>query len=67
MDRHPHRTQWSGCSKYKLMEMFDKGLDYCLHNMPETKSVYQYTAECGNGFIDKGEECDCGNAPASVR
>ena len=57
-------THWSQCSKDQLQLSFDVELDYCLHNVPET--VYDSTADCGNGIVDQGEQCDCGNVPASV-
>jgi len=61
----PPATRWSQCSKDELQRSFDIGLDYCLHNVPET--IYDSTPDCGNGIVDQGEECDCGNAPATVR
>jgi len=57
-------TRWSSCSKDQLVKSLDEDLDYCLHNLPET--VNDRVADCGNGIVDPGEQCDCGNAPASV-
>jgi len=65
MDSNPPATHWSQCSKDQLQTSFDIGLDYCLHNIPET--IYDSTPDCGNGIVEQGEECDCGNAPATVR
>ena len=33
------------------------GMDYCLRNKPRT--LFD-SPVCGNGFVEPGEECDCG-------
>ena len=58
-------TRWSKCSKDRLQRTFNDDMDYCLHNIPRT--IYGDTPECGNGIVDQGEDCDCGNVPSSVR
>ena len=59
-DRGPQRyTKWSQCSKTKLKESLARGLGICLDNVPDT----YISAQCGNGIVDDGEQCDCGLAP----
>uniref|UniRef100_A0A3Q3QKV5 ADAM metallopeptidase domain 23a n=1 Tax=Monopterus albus TaxID=43700 RepID=A0A3Q3QKV5_MONAL len=53
--QHPRRFSKCSISDYK--EFLLKGGGSCLFNRP-TK-LFQAT-ECGNGFVEVGEECDCG-------
>ncbi|XP_074642564.1 zinc metalloproteinase-disintegrin-like MTP8 isoform X2 [Tubulanus polymorphus] len=48
---------WSSCSKQYLADAFEVGMDYCLRNKPEKLNAPPL---CGNGFVEEGEQCDCG-------
>ncbi|KAF7277249.1 hypothetical protein GWI33_009006 [Rhynchophorus ferrugineus] len=50
-------THWSSCSLNYLLLAFTHGMDYCLKNKPE--SLFD-SPVCGNGFVEPGEQCDCG-------
>uniref|UniRef100_A0A182YLM7 Uncharacterized protein n=1 Tax=Anopheles stephensi TaxID=30069 RepID=A0A182YLM7_ANOST len=47
---------WSNCSLEQLATAFGRGLHHCLTNRPN----YLAFESCGNGFVEPGEECDCG-------
>ncbi|XP_017046780.1 zinc metalloproteinase-disintegrin-like MTP8 [Drosophila ficusphila] len=50
-------VNWSRCSINQLTISFSQGLDYCLRNKPERLLE---SPTCGNGFVEPGEQCDCG-------
>ncbi|XP_066543708.1 disintegrin and metalloproteinase domain-containing protein 23 isoform X4 [Amia ocellicauda] len=52
-----HTRKFSKCSISDYKEFLLKGGGSCLFNRP-TK-LYEAT-ECGNGYVEVGEECDCG-------
>ncbi|XP_062518538.1 uncharacterized protein LOC134193719 [Corticium candelabrum] len=57
-------TKWSSCSVSSLRRALDSGLGACLFNAP---TQLFGDPVCGNGFVENGEECDCGsNAECSL-
>ncbi|XP_060697963.1 disintegrin and metalloproteinase domain-containing protein 12-like isoform X5 [Hemiscyllium ocellatum] len=56
---YPFPTVFSSCSKKDLDSSLEKGVGMCLFNMPEVKELYG-GQKCGNGYVEEGEECDCG-------
>lgn len=50
-------AHWSSCSLEYLALAFEHGMDYCLRNKPE--ALFD-SPVCGNGFVEEGEQCDCG-------
>ncbi|XP_014487434.1 PREDICTED: disintegrin and metalloproteinase domain-containing protein 12 isoform X2 [Dinoponera quadriceps] len=48
---------WSSCSLEHLTLAFEHGMDYCLRNKPQ--KLFD-SPICGNGFVEPGEQCDCG-------
>lgn len=63
----PHDTSdiihpLSHCTQY-FNDYFDPDYVKCMDNAP---SVRWGDAVCGNGFIEEGEECDCGSSTTCV-
>ncbi|XP_062533546.1 disintegrin and metalloproteinase domain-containing protein adm-2 [Armigeres subalbatus] len=48
---------WSSCSIDQLNLAFHHGMNYCLKNKPT--QLFD-SPVCGNGFVEHGEQCDCG-------
>ncbi|XP_056388952.1 disintegrin and metalloproteinase domain-containing protein 12 isoform X1 [Hyla sarda] len=55
----PFPTVFSSCSKKDLDTSLEKGVGMCLYNMPEVTESFG-EQKCGNGYVEEGEQCDCG-------
>ncbi|XP_051998406.1 disintegrin and metalloproteinase domain-containing protein 23 [Xyrauchen texanus] len=59
-----HPRTFSKCSISDFKEFLLKGGGYCLFNKP---SKLFETTQCGNGYVEVGEECDCGPRDECIR
>ncbi|XP_023932005.1 disintegrin and metalloproteinase domain-containing protein unc-71-like isoform X2 [Lingula anatina] len=55
--RGHHPSDFSQCSEEDLDTALQTGLGWCLFESPKEPAFPQY---CGNSFVERGEECDCG-------
>uniref|UniRef100_A0A8C4QPZ6 ADAM metallopeptidase domain 22 n=1 Tax=Eptatretus burgeri TaxID=7764 RepID=A0A8C4QPZ6_EPTBU len=55
---HQLPLQFSQCSLDEFQQFLRKGGGWCLFNKP---SQLFKPPDCGNGFMEPGEECDCGS------
>ncbi|NXL57854.1 ADA19 protein, partial [Chordeiles acutipennis] len=56
---HPFPKVFNQCNRKELEKYLQSGGGMCLSNMPDTKKLYG-GKKCGNGYLEEGEECDCG-------
>ncbi|XP_078257230.1 disintegrin and metalloproteinase domain-containing protein 12-like isoform X1 [Rhinoraja longicauda] len=54
-------TMFSSCSRVDLESSLLQGLGVCLYNLPPLHLLVE-GPECGNMYLEQGEECDCGKA-----
>ncbi|XP_038555908.1 disintegrin and metalloproteinase domain-containing protein 19-like [Micropterus salmoides] len=56
---HPFPRVFNDCNLKELKSYLSSGGGKCLFNLPNTRSMYG-GQRCGNGYLEDGEECDCG-------
>ena len=54
---------WSDCSLRAFQDAFNRGIDSCMRNRP-SQDLFAY---CGNGILEEGEECDCGQGAECLK
>ncbi|KAJ8254698.1 hypothetical protein GJAV_G00196180 [Gymnothorax javanicus] len=56
---HPFPRVFNHCNEKELQRYLSSGGGKCLFNPPNTRVMYG-GQRCGNGYLEEGEECDCG-------
>ncbi|KAG7464785.1 hypothetical protein MATL_G00169320 [Megalops atlanticus] len=56
---HPFPRVFNHCNLKELQRYLTSGGGKCLFNLPNTRAMYG-GQRCGNGYLEEGEECDCG-------
>lgn len=62
---HPFPRVFNDCNLKELKSYLGSGGGKCLFNLPNTRVMYG-GQRCGNGYLEEGEECDCGQEEVFV-